>query len=51
LAGFALDEATTFFGSPAGVFGGGKGLPPVLTPLDAESAKAAFLARFSALGG
>jgi hypothetical protein len=51
LAGFAIGEATTFFGSPAGVFGGANGLPPVLKPLDAESAKAAFLARFAALGG
>jgi 5'-deoxynucleotidase YfbR-like HD superfamily hydrolase len=51
LAGFAVDEATSFFGSPAGVFGGAKGLPPLLTPLGAESAKSAFLARFAALGG
>ena len=51
LAGFALDEAAAIFGSPAGIFGGAKGVPPVLVPLDAEAAKAAYLARFTALGG
>ena len=51
LAGFGLDEAAAIFGAPAGVFGGAKGLPPVLVPLEAESAKTAFLDRFTALGG
>jgi len=51
LAGFAPDEAAAIFGSPAGIFGGAKGVPPVLVPLDAEAAKAAYLARFAALGG
>jgi len=51
LAGFSVDEATTIFGSPAGIFGGAKGVPPQLSPLDAEAAKAAFLERISALGG
>lgn len=51
LAGFSVDEATTIFGAPAGIFGGAKGMPPQLSPLDAEAAKAAFLERISALGG
>ncbi|MGU9979337.1 hydrolase [Phreatobacter sp. HK31-P] len=51
LAGFGLDEAAAIFGSPAGVFGGAKGVPPVLVPLEAEAAKAAYLDRFTALGG
>jgi 5'-deoxynucleotidase YfbR-like HD superfamily hydrolase len=51
LAGFSVDEAMAFFGSPTGVFGGAKGLAPHLGPLDAETAKAAFLQRFAALGG
>ena len=51
LAGFGLDEAAAIFGAPAGVFGGAKGLPPVLVPLEAEAAKTAFLDRFTALGG
>ncbi|WP_441343209.1 hydrolase [Phreatobacter sp.] len=51
LAGFSVDEATAIFGAPAGIFGGAKGVPPRLSPLDAEAAKAAFLERISALGG
>lgn len=51
LAGFGLDEAAAIFGAPTGVFGGAKGLPPVLVPLEAEAAKTAYLDRFTALGG
>ncbi|MEI8146102.1 MAG: HD family hydrolase [Alphaproteobacteria bacterium] len=50
LAGFGLEEATQIFGAPTGVYGGDKGLPPVLTPAPASVAEAAFLARCSALG-
>ncbi|WP_296571784.1 HD family hydrolase [Phreatobacter sp.] len=49
LAGFGHDEATAIFGAPNGVFGGAKGVPPVLVPMDSDSAKAAYLARFAAL--
>jgi len=49
LAGFGHDEATAIFGAPHGVFGGAKGVPPVLVPMDSDSAKAAYLARFAAL--
>ena len=49
LAGFGHDEATGIFGAPTGVFGGPKGLPPVLVPMDSDSAKAAYLARFTQL--
>ncbi|MDP2802353.1 MAG: HD family hydrolase [Phreatobacter sp.] len=49
LAGFGHEEATAIFGAPNGVFGGAKGVPPVLVPMDSDSAKAAYLARFAAL--
>ncbi|CEJ10056.1 hypothetical protein BN1110_00327 [bacterium YEK0313] len=49
LAGFSLEEASGIFGAPVGVFGGERGLPPVLVPQDAGRAKAAFLAAFRAL--
>ena len=51
LAGFGQDEAAAIFGRPAGAFGGAKGVPPVLVPMDPETAKAAYLARFTALRG
>jgi hypothetical protein len=49
LAGFGHDEATGIFGAPTGVFGGERGVPPVLVPMDSDSAKAAYLACFAAL--
>lgn len=49
LAGFGLEEASGIFGAPIGVFGDGRGVPPVLVPQDAGRAKAAFLDRFRAL--
>jgi uncharacterized protein len=49
LAGFGHDEATGIFGAPTGIFGGAKGVPPVLVPMDSDGAKAAYLARFAAL--
>ncbi len=49
LAGFGVEEASTLFGRPTGVYGGAKGVPPVLVPMDAETAKAAFLDRFTRL--
>lgn len=49
LAGFGHDEATGIFGAPTGIFGGAKGVPPVLVPMDSDSAKAAYLARFAEL--
>ncbi|QCI66441.1 HD domain-containing protein [Phreatobacter stygius] len=49
LAGFGLEEASAIFGAPVGVFGGERGIPPVLVPEDADKAKEAFLARFAML--
>lgn len=49
LAGFGVEEASTLFGRPTGVYGGANGVPPVLVPMDAETAKAAFLDRFTLL--
>lgn len=49
LAGFSLAEATDIFGAPKGVFGPGKGAPPMLDPLPAEEAARLFLARFADL--
>ncbi|MBX9989166.1 HD family hydrolase [Phreatobacter oligotrophus] len=49
LAGFGVEEASTLFGRPTGIYGGAKGVPPVLVPMDAETAKAAFLDRFALL--
>ncbi|MGL4288938.1 MAG: HD domain-containing protein [Phreatobacter sp.] len=49
LAGFGLEEAAAIFGAPLGVFGGERGIPPVLVPEDADEAKHAFLRRFAML--
>lgn len=49
LAGFSMQEADGIFGRPTGIFGGPRGVPPVLEPLATEVVKRAFLDRFAAL--
>jgi 5'-nucleotidase len=51
LAGFSLEEATDFFGAPAGLLGGNAAAlqESALAPLPAEEAQHAFLERFNNL--
>ena len=49
LAGFHVDEALTYFGSPDGISQSLAGLLAALEPLPAASAQQAFLTRFNAL--
>ncbi len=49
LAGFAREEALTFFGTPAGLAGELESRLSALAPLPAAEAQAAFLARFGEL--